>query len=129
MTASFAALGAYHIGADVETFLDVFGVPDHVHVENAGFMEALDDVNWGDADSGYEQLGAGVDDDGDEIVKFAFCVVVATGFIVSAWWQSIGGERGAEVWEYVLCFPSTSTHLRDKQIHTEWSVLVVQEAL
>ena len=54
----------------------MLGVADHVHVEDAGFVETLDDVHWGDADGGDEELGAGVDDDGDEVVEFAFCVVV-----------------------------------------------------
>ena len=64
MAAAFAALGADHVDADVEAFLDVFGVPDHVHVEDAGFVEALYDVLWGHSDGGDEEFGAGVDDDG-----------------------------------------------------------------
>lgn len=54
----------------------MFGVADHVHVEDAGFVEALDDVFGRDADGGDEEFGAGVDDDGDEVVEFALCVVV-----------------------------------------------------
>lgn len=77
MATAFAALGADHVGADVEAFLNVLGVPDHVHVEDAGFVEALDDGFGGDADGGDEEAGAGVDDDGYEIVEFAFGVVVA----------------------------------------------------
>lgn len=60
MAASFAALGADHVDAYVEAFLDVLRVPDHVHVENAGFVEALDDVDWGHADGGDEEFGAGI---------------------------------------------------------------------
>lgn len=77
VAAAFATLGADHVGADVEAFLHVFGVPDHVHVEDAGFVEALHDVCGWDADGGDEEFGAGVDDDGYQVVKFAFCVVVA----------------------------------------------------
>ncbi len=40
-------------------------------------MKALDDVHWRHANSGDEEFGTGVDDDGDEVIKFAFCVVVA----------------------------------------------------
>lgn len=42
-------------------------------------MEALDDGFGGDADGGDEEAGAGVDDDGYEVVEFAFGVVVAFG--------------------------------------------------
>ncbi len=77
MAAALAALGADHVDADVEAFLHVLGVPDHVHVEDAGFVEAVDDVEGGHADGGDEEFGAGIDDDGDEVVEFAFGVVVA----------------------------------------------------
>lgn len=79
VAASFAALGANHVCADVEAFLHVFGVANHVHVKDACFVQALDDVDWGDADGGDEEFSAGVDDDGDEVVEFAFCVIVAEG--------------------------------------------------
>ncbi len=62
MAAAFAALGADHVGADVEAFFDVFGVAYHVHIEDAGFVEAVDDCFWGDADGGDEERGAGVYD-------------------------------------------------------------------
>ena len=44
MAASFSALSANQVCTDVETFLDVLGVADHVHVEHACFVETLDDV-------------------------------------------------------------------------------------
>ena len=77
MAAAFAALGADHVDADVEAFLNVLGVADHVHVEDTGLVEALDNGFRGDANGGDEETGAGVDDDGYEIVEFAFGVVVA----------------------------------------------------
>ena len=60
---------------------------DHIHVEDAGFVETLDDVLGGYADGGDEELGAGVDDDGDEFVEFAFGVVIAnkTGSVIELW--------------------------------------------
>ena len=79
VAAAFAALGADQVGADGEAFRDVFGVADHVHVEDAGVMQAGDDVGGRDADGGDEEFGARVDDDGDEVVEFAFGVVVAVG--------------------------------------------------
>ena len=77
VAAALAALGADHVRADVEAFLYVFRVPDHVHVEDASFVEALNDVSGGDADGTDEELGARVDDDGHEFVELAFGVVVA----------------------------------------------------
>jgi len=52
-------------------------VADHVHVEDAGFVEALDNMLWGNTDGGDEELGAAVDDDANEFVKFTFGIVVA----------------------------------------------------
>ena len=40
-------------------------------------MEALDDVHGRHANSRDEELGTGVNDDGDEVIEFAFGVVVA----------------------------------------------------
>ena len=77
MAAAFAALGADDVGAHVEAFGHVLGVPDHVHVVAAGGVVAADDVGGWDADGGDEEFGARVDDDGDEFVEFALCVVVA----------------------------------------------------
>lgn len=77
MSTSFTSLGANHIGSNIKAFLDVFGMSNHVHVENACFVESLDDGNWGNADSADEQLSARVDDDGHELVEFSFSVVVA----------------------------------------------------
>lgn len=58
VAAAFAALGADQVGADVEAFLHVFGVADHVHVEDAGLVQAGHDVCGGDADGGDEEFGA-----------------------------------------------------------------------
>jgi hypothetical protein len=55
----------------------VFRVADHVHVEDAGLVEAVDYWFWGHTDCGDEEFGAGVDDYGYEFVEFAFGVVVA----------------------------------------------------
>ena len=36
-------------------------------------------MGWRDADSGDEEFGAGVDDDGNKVVELAFCIIVASG--------------------------------------------------
>ena len=95
VSASLAALGADDVGAYVEAFGHVFRVPDHVHVEDAGGVEAADDVDGGHADGRDEEFGARVDDDGDEFVQFAFGVVVAEngkgGCLTSATRENDGG--------------------------------------
>ena len=50
MTAPFAALSTDHVNAYFKALVDVLGVADHVHVEYAGFVEALDNVDWRNAD-------------------------------------------------------------------------------
>lgn len=44
-------------------------------------MESVDDMLWGDANGGDEELGSAVDDDADELVELAFCVIVAGGVL------------------------------------------------
>lgn len=79
MATALAALGTDHIDTHVKAFAYVLGVPDHIHVEDAGLVEALDNMYWGNADGGDEELGTGVDNYGDEIIEFAFSVIVAAG--------------------------------------------------
>ena len=131
VSASLAALGADHIDAHIEAFLHVLRVPDHIHVEDAGFVQALDDVDWGHADGGDEELGARVDDYGDEFVEFPLCVVVAGVVLASATsFVDVGVEQCSERkgWASVLCLPRTATHLRDQKIYTKRCTLVFQES-
>lgn len=79
MTTALTTLGADDINADIEGLLDVLGVADHVHAEDAGAVELLDDRLGGNTDSGDEELGAAVDDDVNELVELALGVVVAGG--------------------------------------------------
>lgn len=76
MAATFAALRTDHIRTDVKALLDVLGVADHVHIENACLVESVDDWFRGHTDGGDEEFGAGVDDNVNELVKFALGVVV-----------------------------------------------------
>ena len=55
----------------------MLGVADHVHVEDAVFVEALDDVLGRHADGGDKELGSAIYYYGDEIVQFALGVIVA----------------------------------------------------
>ena len=52
MTASFTALSANHVNAYFQALVDVLRVANHVHIEDAGFVETLNDMDWRDADCG-----------------------------------------------------------------------------
>ena len=82
MATALTALGADQVGTDVEAFLDVLGVADHVHVEDAVLVQLVDDGFGRDADGGDEESGAGFDDDVDQLVELAFGVVVAGDVLV-----------------------------------------------
>lgn len=77
VTATLTTLGADNVDAEVEALLDVLGVSDHVHVDDAGSVESVDDVLGRDTDSRDEELGARFDDDVDELVELALGVIVA----------------------------------------------------
>ncbi len=77
VAATLAALGADDVDADVEALLDVLDVANHVHVEDASLVQLVDGRLGGDTDGGDEQLGAGADDDVEELIELALCVVVA----------------------------------------------------
>ena len=56
-------------------------------------MQALDDVDWRHADGGDEEFCTRVDDYGDEIIEFTFCVVVARAILVSNCLVNVGMNR------------------------------------
>lgn len=77
VTTTLATLGADHVDAELEALLDVLRVADHVHVEDAGAVQALDDVLGRHTDGGDEEARTGVDDDGDQLVELTLGVIVA----------------------------------------------------
>lgn len=77
VTTTLTTLCADNVNTEVEALLNVLGVADHVHVDDAVGMELVDDVLGGDTDGGNEELGTGLDDDVDKLVKLALGVVVA----------------------------------------------------
>lgn len=74
---TFAALSADNINANVQAFLDVLRVADHVHVQHACLMEFLYHGLGRDANSRDEKLRSALDDDVDQFVELALGVVVA----------------------------------------------------
>lgn len=90
-------------------------------------MEALNDVLWRNTNSRHEELRTTVDDDADEFVQLAFCVVVA-----DTLWSATRPTTLAESvisMRRLLCFPCIAANLGNQEINTEWCILVVQEAL
>jgi hypothetical protein len=65
VASSLTSLGTDDIASNVEALLDMLGVANHVHVENTGLVETLDDVLWWHTDGADEELGTAVDDNGD----------------------------------------------------------------
>jgi hypothetical protein len=57
--------------------LRVFGVTNHVHVQDAMLVEPINNGLGGNTDGGDEELSAALDDDIDEFVELSLCVVVA----------------------------------------------------
>jgi hypothetical protein len=77
VASALTTLCADNVDAEVEALLDVLGVADHVHVENAGLVELLDDSFGRYTDGTDEEFGTRIDDDVDELVQLALGVVVA----------------------------------------------------
>ena len=77
VSTTLATLRADDVNTEVETLLDVLGVTDHVHVEDAVLVQLIDNGFGWDTDGGDKELSARVDDDVDELVQLALGVVVA----------------------------------------------------
>lgn len=78
MATALTTLGADDVDAEVDALLHMLDVADHVHVDDAGAVELVDDGLGGHADGGDEELGARVNDDVDHLVELALGVVVAS---------------------------------------------------
>jgi hypothetical protein len=77
VTSTLTTLCANNINAKVEALLHMFWVANHVHVEDAILVEAVNDGFGWNTDGGNKELGTAVDDDINKLVKLALCVVVA----------------------------------------------------
>ena len=76
MSSSLTTLCTDDIDAEIEALLNVLGVSNHVHVRNASFMEAFDDMLGRNANGGDKELGAAVNDDAHKLVEFAFRIII-----------------------------------------------------
>lgn len=77
VTTALTTLGADNINANIKGLLDVLGVADHVHAEDASTVELIDDSLGGDTDSGDEKASLFLDDNINELTELALGVVVA----------------------------------------------------
>jgi hypothetical protein len=77
VTTSLTTLGADDINANIQGLLDVLGVADHVHAEDAGTVELVDNGLGGNTDGGDEKTSLFLDDNIDELTELALGVVVA----------------------------------------------------
>lgn len=77
VSTSLTTLCADDINAEFEALLHMLGVANHVHVEDAGLVESLDNMLGRNTDGRDEQFCARVDDDAYEFVELALCVIIA----------------------------------------------------
>ena len=78
MTTAFSSLCADDVYAAFKALRDVLWMANHVHVEDAVFVQLIDNMLGRDTDSGDEEFYARIDDDIDEFVEFAPGVIEAT---------------------------------------------------
>ena len=118
---SLSALGADNVRADVDALLNVLRVSNHVHIQDAILVQSVDNGLGWDTDGGDEELGATIDDDANELVELALCVVVAA---------RVSGRslnRDAEG-RSVLGLAGAAADLWDEEIDAEWCILVIKVA-
>jgi hypothetical protein len=74
---TLTTLGADNIGTKVEALLDVLGVSDHVHVEDAVLVKLLHDGARRNTDSADKQSGATFNNDINERIELSVGVIMA----------------------------------------------------
>jgi hypothetical protein len=75
VSSALAALRTDEVYTDIKRFLDVLGMPDHVHDENTSLVEFVHCPFGWNANGAYEKFGLLVDDDVDEIRELSGGVV------------------------------------------------------
>lgn len=77
VTTTFATLSADNINANVQAFLDVLRMTDHVHVQHARLVKFFHHCLGRNANGRDEKLRSALDNDVDQLVELALGVVVA----------------------------------------------------
>lgn len=75
MPSSLTSLGTDEVDTDLKGLERVFGMANHIHDEDAGFMELIDGPLWGNTDGGDEEGGPLFDNDLDQFWKLALGVI------------------------------------------------------
>lgn len=76
MSATFSSLSDNDIGTSLASFLGMFWVACHVHIDNAILVEPIYDMWWWYADGRDEYFAAGLYDDVQKCIKRSFCMIV-----------------------------------------------------
>lgn len=76
VSTTLTTLGADDICASVQRLLNVLGVTDHVHVEDARVVKFVNNVLWRNTDSRDEELSAALDNNVDKFIQLSFGVVI-----------------------------------------------------
>lgn len=76
MSATFSGLSTDEVDTNVQCFLNVLGVSNHVHDRNTCLVESFDNFNGRNTDGADEERGLFLDDNIDECVQVAFGVIV-----------------------------------------------------
>jgi len=77
VTTTLTSLSADDINSKCKALLYMLWVADHVHVENSGFVELVDNGLGGNTDGGDEELSTRLNDNVYKIVELSLGVVVA----------------------------------------------------
>lgn len=115
VTTALTTLSADNVDAKFEALLDVFGVSDHVHVENASLVELLNNVLGGHTDSTDEEFGATLDDDINELVELSLGVVMAGSTLVP---ENLHVIQKKLTWSFVRCRRPEAKANQHRMVHS-----------
>lgn len=83
VTTTLTTLSTNDIHTDIQGLGDVLGVPDHVHAEDTGTVELVDNGLGGNTNGRHEELSTALDDDIDELIELALGVIIASDGYIS----------------------------------------------
>jgi hypothetical protein len=129
VTTTLTTLSTDDIDADVQALGDVLGVTDHVHAQDTGTVELLDNGLGRNTDGRDEQASLLGDDDIDELAELTLGVVVAVQTHVVSLISTTKDRDRAIGGIFLLGLAGTAADLGKEEVDTEGGVLVGQIAL
>lgn len=84
VTTTLTSLGANDICTGIKAFLNMLRVADHVHVEDTGGMQALNNMLWWNTNCRDKELGSAFNDYINKLIKLALGVVIANRMLITA---------------------------------------------